>query len=578
MITNPQHTLSFGPVNMIQTAADLATQGYRIGVLGDDMSFGSPEQVRRTIESWLQDGVLTETDGYGNRELSLPLLIEANTSDHIAQAEAVLMGQVGRPNLVMWSPPDGDGATCVFEIVTSELRPVSNDMDDLRVQGAFTLMLTALPFVRAVDPVTVSVPAPSTGTPTITLIDNCSSTTNWVGVPNIVVVLGQLLEANLSTTASPGNYPMSLARTGLSQSMAASPYLRVQWSRYAPEPGITYSDPVFEVNGTAKSPVAQSNDYVWLDCTGMTINSVKVSHTVTKSTTATIAVRLSVLDLSRSTAPSNVGLTGRALFRTLPVAGVCRTPGTIGLANAASGLGTTYVHSMPTIPGLIQPSLRPFLTSGNTQTADSSTVSGNTSDLGTLHTFDLPASGLIPGCHLLVMRFKTLSVGDMTISWAVRARQNGSNLPEAVVGTTTVTMATNTWTYVILGAVELPVRELGANGLIRIELQQPNASTLDDAWVFNLDDGHLTIIEAGSNKNLWIQSPDPQDPVFRYFLGPDSDKANSYAAGSELSSRGDHELVPPAVNFYTITTGATASALSLTHFDRYLTRVVKKTP
>lgn len=596
----PEHTLTFGVLNLIGTDADLTTQGWRIGPLADDFTFGSPDQVRRTVESWLQDGVLTETEGYGNRELVIPLLVEGETSDYIAQAEMALMAEVARPNQVTWSPPDGEGATCVFEVFTSELDPVFDDEEELRVEGAFNLRLTAYPSVRSTDEVSVTVAAPTVAQ-TITTVDNCSSVTGWSALvavddgappltpPTPVTAAGRVNASKTFTPAGLSYGTISATRSGLSASVTSTPYLRIEiqgfTAGYAHFEKWSYPsgpDWYFIINGIGVPVAVQDGSVYWLDLTGTgisTVNTVKANASFIATGVGSATVSVSVGDISRSNVLGDQNSTNRQINRTLPVAGSVRTQGTIQISDAASALGVTLVHTMPAAPGLVQPNLRRYLSSGNTPTPDASTISGVTSDLTAVHAFDVPATGLLAGAHELILRVKDSTGGSARqINWAARARQGGANLDGPQLGVIFANLPANVWTYVSLDILDLPPRALGANGLVRIEIQGQSGMLIDDAWIFNIDDGHLTRIDAGANKYLWIDSPTPADPVFRYFLGPDSDRANSYEAGPEISARGDHELMPPEVNVFTITTGSLASVVNLRHYRRFHTRVVKLPP
>jgi hypothetical protein len=203
-------------------------------------------------------------------------------------------------------------------------------------------------------------------------------------------------------------------------------------------------------------------------------------------------------------------------------------------------------------------------------TADSATVSGSTSDLSTQHWFDLPANGVLQAGYLLLARVKHASAGTYTITWSARSRMGGADVGEVQSGTRSVTLTAATYSIVTVGLLNLPTTRLGTSGSVRIGLSGPAGLILDDAWLLDLDHGRLTWVECGTSRRLWLDTASVTDPVPSMWRGTAVDRSDALHAGSDASSWGVHELVPPMINVFTVTTGSTAAVLSLSYYPAHL--------
>jgi hypothetical protein len=176
-----------GSINLL--GAIDPTYGYRFRVLGDDWQPGDPEAIFTSIQSQLMDGDLERIDRFGNRTATIPFVIDAPNSaapgDAIPRAQALIENacpDVLAPNYawttLAWTSPLAGAQTSVYEVVTAKVDKHFDDaMEMLAGERYFTLTIHARPFVRPVNPVTIS--AQAVVGSTTTSVDDGSSTTNW---------------------------------------------------------------------------------------------------------------------------------------------------------------------------------------------------------------------------------------------------------------------------------------------------------------------------------------------------------------------------------------------------------------
>lgn len=357
-----------------------------------------------------------------------------------------------------------------------------------------------------------------------------------------------------------GNTTSYLERTGLSQSLATLPYIKVvtSWTGTGTVTGVL-------VNGTAATILAQSGGTYYIDGTGLgTLTSLRFEL----SSTGTAAATFSVDSVSVTNSYTG-GSTGRANARQVQVLGSARAVGSLSVEDAAAALGSTLVYSTSATDN-VQPPLRPYLVAGPALTADSATVSGTTSDLGTQHWFDVPANGVQQAGYLLLARVKHASAGTYAVTWSGRSRMAGADVGEVQTGSRSITLAANTYAIATVGLLNLPATRVGNSGTVRIGLLGPAGLILDDAWLLDLDHGRLTWVECGTSRRLWLDTASVTDPVPSMWRGLAADRSDAQHAGADAASWGVHELVPPSINVFTVTSGSTAAVLSLSYYPAHL--------
>ncbi|WP_148046011.1 hypothetical protein [Nocardioides marmoriginsengisoli] len=524
----------------------------------------------------------------------LRIQVLADDSNALAVAEQALMFESYRRNLLTWTPPDGAGEPCVFTVVMSSFDEVPNDLNDLRVIATYGLKIQAEPYVRAQTMVSATKSTQS-GTQVITSIDACTSATGWAfqkqpagGPPTSAppgVIGGGWLSGVASDIFTNLATRVSMVRTGLSTSLAGSPYIRIEATSTLTNAKYAYgtSGMTFKLNGIVAPVAVQEGNLYWFDAAALgisTLNSLEITVQA-GGTSSTNSVRINAYDVSRSNMLGTKA-TNRQLSRILQVAGSARTQGSLVLSDETKALGTALIYTCPATPGLEQPSLRRLLTSGNSPTVDSTLISGFSSDINTLHTFDVPTTGLPPGGYLLLARLGIGSVliSPWTITWAAKSRQAGVNLPGVQTGTRVIASPPQ-WDIYEIGTMTLPPRKMGSGGLVRIELSCNSSCLIDEAWLFNIDTGRLTRVECGTGaptpgtlaNRLWLDSPTLESPVPTVWLGTEADRSDSYHAAAELKSFGNHEFVPPEMNVFTVTSYAQETTITLSHYPRFHTRV-----
>lgn len=598
MLANPDPKLTFGALNLLGPESDLATVGYYFEAQGTDTDWGNPVPVTDKVETWLQDGAIVALKNYDNREILVRVVVVGNDLNDLAVGEAALMLETGKPNLLTWTPADGHGEPCVFSVQISSLEQAFNDIDEVRETPfrTYGLRLQAEPFVRSQDMVTVVSPAPS-GAATITGLSITSSGTGWSSErvdPDGTTTAGGLAVSPppIAATAASllvGDTYLRAIKTGLSQSLSGSPYLRVKAT--VTVSGALLDDsgvPEFVVNGVALRPVAQYGDYYWLDTSTMgviTLTTLRVGVRVT-AFAAGGSVTLRIEDVSRADEIDS-GSTNRQLVRVLDIAGSARTQGSLIIEDVTPGgpiaLGEVMVYTAPNAGGLTAPNLRQYLSSGNSASTAASLCSGFTTDLSDLHTFDVPASSLLPGAHLLLARVKPDNSGPLEFTWAAESRMGSTDLADGQSGVVTIDVNNGVYTIVTVADLHLPPRKVGPDGLVRIELTVDAGNTLlDEAWLFNVQAGRLTKVDCGiaspssggSANVLFIDAPTAETPGPGVYLGTDTDRSDAYhAALAELGSLEIHELNPPSASVYVVTTNSAQADVSFSHYRYFHTHV-----
>lgn len=593
MIATPAHSLVFGALDLLGVDH---SAGWWIEAAGDDAEFGNPTPVERAIKSFLQDGAIAVVESYDNREMSLKLTVKATSSANLAAAEAALIAEIGKRNTLTWTPPDstGDfaGTPCVFDIVTSTLAFDLNDVGELDLRRVYTLTLKALPFVRSNTLTTyASAAPPSGGAPTNTLVDDGTSTTNWAGVSSdggstTLSTSGGVITLFKGFGAGTATRSITLTRSSLATSMTGTGFVRIKMVTQLTQGGDPKSLAVtVKINGTTVAEVGRDGDYRWYAHPGGTLSTIDITA-AGKFPSAAGSVVIRVDEVYRTSVATLSTLTGqRQQFLSLPVGGTVRTQGNLEIADATpTALGTVLVYTTPIDSPAVQPPLRRWRTAGSAETSDATLVSGKYSDLNTLHTFDVPASSVPAGGYLLLARIRNPAGTGYGLAWAGKSLMGTTTLdtapPHGVTGGNLP--VANQWGVVNVGYMTLPTFGLGTSGMVRIELQTTTIGLLlDEAWLFNMDQGQLTWLEAGTAapttggpaNRVFIDAASVSNPMPSVWLGTAADRSDAYGAGVVAQSIGEHEFTPPLTNVFVATTNAVSTAVSLSHYPRHHSHV-----
>ncbi|MGH8939218.1 MAG: hypothetical protein ACRDV2_07695, partial [Actinomycetes bacterium] len=280
--------------------------------------------------------------------------------------------------------------------------------------------------------------------------------------------------------------------------------------------------------------------------------------------------------------------TTRQMSRTLPVYGSARTEGELEIrALAVDGttpeqLGAhTLVYTREAGAG-IQPPLRTWRTAGMPTVADASLVSGAHEPLaGTTATFVVPADLVKPGTYQIVARVRCSNTSAQTLTvTASTATTDVSLLP---ANTTSITRTLNfaavsTWQFVSVGELTLPTVETGhtaANVTLTIANNNANVVDLDEAWIFNTDDGQLSLVDTSGSGVSMLRiagaTLDRQQPSV--WVGT-ADGTAVVNAGVRPLWRGSHQFSPGEVEVFTVTTSTARARAALRYYPRAHTHLV----
>lgn len=592
MIQDAGHALQFGNLDLL---GNDQSPGWWIEATGDDADFGNPVPVERAIKSFLQDGAIAAIESYDNREMTLRLTLFATSSANLAAAEAALVAEVGKRNTLIWTPPDntGDlaGTPCVFDIVTSSLTYAFAEINDFNLLRSYTLTLKALPFARSNTLTTYTSPAPpSGGAPTNTLVDGGTSTTNWSGASSdggstTLSTTGGVITLFKGFGAGTTTRSITLTRSSLATSMTGTGFVRIKMVTQLTQGGDPKTLAVtVKINGTTVAEAGRDGDYRWYAHPGGTLSTIEITASG-KFPAAAGSVVIRVDEVYRTSVATLSTLTGqRQQFLSLPVGGTVRTQGNLELVDATpTALGSTLVYTTPADFPAAQPPLRRWRTVGPAETTDATLVSGKYSALNTLHQFELPAQNVPSGGYLLVARIKHTTGTNYGLLWS----------GQSVMGTTVVDVggingstggalsAINTWQIVTVAHMTLPTFNMGSSGLVRIGLSSTPDVLLDEAWLFNVDQGQLTWVEAGTGtpasggpaNRVFLDAATINSPVPAMYLGTAADRSDSFGAGRTAQSFEEHQFVPPLTNVFLVTTNAVSTAVTLSHYPRFHSHV-----
>ncbi|RYB90831.1 hypothetical protein EUA06_11180 [Nocardioides glacieisoli] len=534
--------------------------GYTLSVLGSGATFGQSQAVVRQIVSMLADGDLVSYDRAGNRVAEFDVLIEGADGAALQAGEVALRRELYRPNVVTWTPPADFSAPTVFEVVTSEMAPKFDDIDELRTRRVFHVTLTCAPFARSRDLVTV--PALAVGpTPTTVTVSTADSTTGWTTVAPATLgqTGGYVYSTQTSAFFGEGEHYLFFAAA----TVPATPYVVVEWQA-------TY--PTLFTPTLLAAPVVQTLNLPdgWTktvyDTTGLSYASLTF-RAVLRGTSGQYRIR----DVKRTdTIPQ---ITARQVARIVSVAGTERTPASLAIksANGTSNLNMTVVHTSPEDGSGYSPPLRRWRVSGAASpTTDAATMSGAREPILPANPFiaEIPNPALPEGGYLLAARMRASVVGSATINWATDTRIDGVAEGYVTDYATTNFPSSGNWYFVPIAVLTLPsVRSY--SGKVRINLSSMTAE-LDEAWLFRVDDGcALTVLHNAVKPRLWLDSPDVASRVPRIWIGNDAGRVDASHPGANLYTHGNHTFTPDAMAVFVGTSGTENPEASLTYFPRW---------
>jgi hypothetical protein len=580
-------TLTLGDFDL----TDWSGSNFGVSVIAEGTSRGAPVPIEVAVKSWLQDGSVVFTQGYDNRTVSLRVRLRGPDLAAVAEAEAALFAELGKPNLLTWDAGDGYSVPSVFVVVTSSMEHSPSQDEDLAERIAFpwrtyNLRLLCEAFVRSVDEVVA--PALAASGTTTTLVDNGSSATGWTGTINgASSAIGVSTSAvGFTSAALDGLVTMALTRTG-SITTSSTKYLMVDWRGQADAPLTATGD------GVALERISQTNSPVagytrtWFYVAASSVTTLVLTQ-ASYWPLGQLARPLFVDNINRTDVRPSLG-SSRQLLRTISVTGSARTPGRLAIEHESAALGTVLAYTWSGGAEGYSPPLRPYRVSGGAVTTDATKLSGAYEPIkSTTITFDVPISKVSPGLHLLMLALVTASVtsgSTTTVTWTSQARLNSSNLGPAQTGTTTIppgSIGPTGAAFAVVARLTLPTVAADPNSgaVQRITLTATTTLAdlkLDDGWLFH-QDGQLTSAYVGSGtpvlgvdcNRLWIEPPTvlrPR-PTVRVGFNPDRSDAHDPYPGN-LFCWQPPQFNPGTVNLFTVTSGTTDADASLCYFPTW---------
>lgn len=576
------HALALGSFDLIEGEQD----GWTVETIAEGMSFGAAEPREVVIQTLLQDGDAVEIDSYGNRVLTFGILIKGADSADVAAGAAALDAEVGIPNTLSWTPPDGWGATTVFDVVTSSKSFEFDDwgeMEPTKWGRRFVLTLTCAPFGRSADETVVEAIADGEAppTPVSDVLDDCTSTTGWAISPGNTV---SLASGHLQAAATTGTTPqvMALTRTfGAPEAVTDTQYLYVDWDPSAFTTGSLRAlvDMTTELTLVAAGPSDDNPGFtrVWFEALTVPISSLTFMWTRTRVTHVT-----AFAEVGRTNVNPFIG-SGRQQFRSLLVGGSARTQGSLQISHETDALGEVLAYTNADDGSGYQPACRQYRVSGNASpTPDASTASGSFEPLdgGASVTFDIPARALPAGTYVLVARIRGTGAAITGVSWSAATRVGTTDMLTETGAKIIGTQAT--WTMHEVATVTLPPVALppSSEAVVRVKLSSTNDLDLDELWLFNIDIGSYTHVSCGtaapsaggSSNRLWIDTATLDWPFPAIWLGTEADRSDARHAVSvtEAKATGRHVLAAGDVNLFTFTSNAENAAASLSFHKRWM--------
>lgn len=609
-----RHSLVLG--GTLDLTADYL-HGCKLSVLGQDMSLGSPMPIESAVRSLIQDGAILRTQGYENAEVAFNIMLEAPDSISLAQAEATIVGLVGKSTTLEWTPPDGL-TTSVYTIQTSRLQQSFDDMDEVAMRRRFVLVLTRLPWARSKSKVVQSATVAG-GTPT--LIDACDSLTGWsaviAGTGSLAIDTTVKSEGTGSlrvphatrgnTTPVNGNVgrysTFDATVSGKSVAVAEGSYLTaLVLPAYSGSPSFMENEYRFTMLTAGGSIEVSNPQVVAMEAGGF----LRVQWQAPSSFTLTgLRVRATLYDWWYD-GPSNptpylwidrlqvvgVGHSSNQSVAVIDIKGSVRAPGSLQI-KAAQGLGQVLVMSLPEsqlAPGF-EPALRKWKAGGPAPITDAAAMTGASlpaESFAGRQMFDVPVSALAPGPYMLIVRARRGSGGTAGgyVAADARLRIGGVDVGETV-STSGLMPDGNDFKISSLGVMHLPptpMQNPNASAVVRVQIWGDGlAHWIDEAWLFPLS-GSVTILNSlgtgtpavnGVSSHLWLDAPSPDQPNGGVWRGASDDRVMARSALADVIEPGQHLLYPPRTRVFLVTTGVVGASVTADYFPHWHTNAAE---
>lgn len=357
-----------------------------------------------------------------------------------------------------------------------------------------------------------------------------------------------------------------LVRSGLSEDFTGTPFAHVTFSSSDPNATITAAADGVDAPLVAVAAVGGAYRAVF-DLGEATVVTSLAFNLV--GSTAAAPASFAVARIERSAAASPYVSTARQLFRSLQVHGTARAPASLALGHESDGLGQTLIYTCAEDGSGYQPPLMQYRVSGAPRVVDASTKSGAYSQMtaATTEVFEIPTRQVPTGLYEILAAVRRTGTDGRSINFTASTRMDDSIDRAMTAGFRHVPPVEfdplGGWSIVSVTQVSLPRLATDGAGKVRITLRPGADLDLDDVWLCNLTTGQITLVSAGANRRLWVDSPTLDRPRPTIWLGDAEDRSDArHATSDEIRAWGVHQFLPGAVNAFSACDAVNA-ALSL---------------
>ena len=589
--------------------------------LGADL--GNAQTVTAVVDSLLTDGELLSGERESNREIVLSVVVEGTDLAAVADAEALLVGEVRKQrNTLVVYPGDDMGPSSTFDTFRAQVEWQRDD--DLERAGLrrFVLTIPALPFTSSFDTIVDDADTPPSDGGT--LLNNCESTTGWSQAESPFgsgsIGTGYAVDTVVFTEGAGSirsrpwygyryywvadpyyTYGFHDRVTGLSLDTGTGGYLAISIKASHGDPAFTGD--TSSATGMYMTTVERGEEvvnfittgrdddgfirYVWPVDADLTVTGFRFYWFLRRPDTAS-GLPYGYYDDIRLLESAT---TDKTIVKQLTVKGSARTTGSLLVASPADevALGRVLAVTVPTdaIPAGYTPDTRRWVTQGTTA-ADSDAPSesyfssvGSYSSAAGNPIFDAPAALYTAGAYVAVLcgepqtstpfagvRAQLLIDGTAVGELSTAEEQFGS-------------VDTGAYGFFPVGTLFLPPTPvLSPDGDTKVRfLFSANNFRLDNlylipAWQVGgrpvadfsiVDCGSGVVGPGGSSSHLWIDSPSTSQPQGGYWRGPDATKQLARSAWADAAKPGLHVFEPGSLTAFVASTDAQGPRVELTY-------------
>lgn len=569
-IMSPGHAISLDGLRLMQAGRPAIHPGFTLDVSRDGTTWGNPAVVVSSLISELSDGDIVAQEHTGNREPVLYVRIEADTHAGLVAGDTALSAVVGKACPLTWQPPDPLAPPTVIDVVHSRMDHQWDDWDALNRRRVWMVSMSALPWPRSATK-TIT---PAVATAASTVVNSGASTTGWTTSNGTVsVVSGAVV-----TTYAAGSTGSGLRLDGPVDTSSAK-YIGVDWKSSVPAyHGFWVDDSSVQMTEVRREPSPTATfTRSWYKVSKAT-SSVASLTLVVVHAAAAATVTLSIDQVVKANTLPASGAS-KQIGRSIDPGGNVPAQGTIFVQHPTAGLGQTIVFSHPATGGY-SPALRTYRAASGTVITDAGAVSGFQNPLDTVTSFVIPAAAVPRGDVHLWARIVRATAGSGTVSGAAySAAGAGAYVGDSQAFAVQRTFPANVWQMFQLARLTLPTANIGIGGYVQIDVVGAGL-IIDDAWLFAMDRGRLTVLDCGTgtptvgtiSNRLRVSAPSLEEPNGSILVGVAADWSNAHTPASSTvqCDQTGHRFDADGSMIHIVTSGPTTEAsVSFEHYARF---------